>query len=151
MSSPITSLASPIPFDADWDSGSGATSTINPSLRFDAASDELLLGQSLVEGAGHCGECHTPRDAFGGLDPDRWLAGAPNLDGAGSIPDITPGAKTVSSWSALDIAYYLESGFTPDFDTAGGTMVAVQENMAELTPEDRAAIAAYLKAIPATP
>ena len=39
-------------------------------------------------------------------------------------------------------------GFTPDFDTVGGDMVAVQENMAELTVEDRAAIAAYLKAVP---
>ena len=60
-----------------------------------------------------------------------------------------PAGKNLASWSAGDIAYYLESGFTPDFDTVGGTMVAVQENVARLTAEDRAAIAAYLQAIPA--
>ena len=42
-----------------------------------------------------------------------------------------------------------KSGFTPDYDTAGGSMVAVQEHMARLTGEDREAIAAYLKAVPA--
>ncbi|MEL7447708.1 MAG: cytochrome c [Pseudomonadota bacterium] len=114
-------------------------------------SDTLRRGQLLVEGAGHCGECHTPRDDFGGLDPTRWLAGAPNPDGPGRIPNITPAGKGVSEWSAGDISYYLEAGFTPDFDSVGGSMVAVQENMAQLTPEDREAIAAYLKAIPAVP
>ena len=105
-------------------------------------------GRLLVEGVGHCGECHTPRDAFGGTDPSRWLGGADNLDGAGRIPNITTGGKTIASWSEGDIAYYLESGFTPDFDTVGGSMVAVQENLAHLPAEDRQAIAAYLKAIP---
>ena len=114
------------------------------------ATDELVeRGRELVEGAGHCGECHTPRDQFGGLQQDRWLAGAPNPEGRGQVPDLTPGGKNVSDWSAGDVAYYLESGFTPDFDTVGGSMVAVQENMAMLTADDRAAIAAYLKALPA--
>ena len=109
----------------------------------------VLLGQSLVEGAGHCGECHTPRDGFGGLLADRWLGGAPDMEGRGRVPNITPGAATLSGWSAGDISYYLESGFTPEFDTVGGSMVAVQENMAKLTKADRDAIAAYLKSIPA--
>lgn len=106
-------------------------------------------GRLLVEGAGHCGECHTPRDRFGGLIRDRWLAGAPNPEGKGRVPNITPGGENISEWSAADIAYYLESGFTPDFDTVGGSMVAVQENMARLSADDRAAIAAYLQALPA--
>ncbi len=105
-------------------------------------------GRLLVEGAGHCGECHTPRGRFGGLDYSRWLAGAPSMDGEGRVPNITPVGKGVAGWSAADIEYYLESGFTPDFDTVGGDMVAVQENMAALPAEDRAAIAAYLKAVP---
>jgi mono/diheme cytochrome c family protein len=120
-----------------------------PVVQFDAPSDAVQRGQALVEGAGHCGECHTPRDRFGGLILDRWLSGAPNLEGEGRVPNITPGGKEVSGWSAADIAYYLESGFTPDFDTVGGSMVAVQEGLAHLSDDDRAAIAAYLKAIPA--
>jgi mono/diheme cytochrome c family protein len=120
-----------------------------PVLR--GGNDDPLVdrGRFLVEGVGHCGECHTPRDRFGGLEVDRWLAGAPNPEGKGRIPNITPGGKHTSDWSPGDIEYYLESGFTPDFDTVGGSMVAVQENMAMLPDTDRAAIAAYLKAVPA--
>ena len=106
----------------------------------------LARGQYLVEAMGHCGECHTPRNALGGLDETRWLGGGPNPDGAGSIPNITTGSL---DWTESDIAYYLESGFTPDFDTVGGSMVAVIENTSKLMPEDRTAIAAYLKAVPA--
>ena len=120
-----------------------------PVVEFDVADAELLRGRKLVEGAGHCGECHTPRDGLGGLLAGRWLAGAPEPEGRGRVPNITPAGKNIASWSAADIAYYLETGFTPDFDTVGGSMVAVQENLARLTAADRAAIAAYLKAIPA--
>ncbi len=112
-------------------------------------NDVLMRGRYLVEGPGHCGECHTPRDWTGGLDYSLWLAGAPNPDGEGKVSNITPGENGLSDWSADDIEYYLESGFTPDYDTAGSSMVEVQENMARLPKEDRAAIAAYLKAIPA--
>ncbi len=110
---------------------------------------DVQRGRYLVEGPGHCGECHTERDALGGLRLHRWLTGAPNPQGEGKIPDITPGAAGVGEWSVKEIAYYLETGFTPDYDTVGGPMVAVQENLARLSPEDRSAIAAYLKAIPA--
>ncbi|WP_439547098.1 c-type cytochrome [Sandarakinorhabdus sp.] len=103
-------------------------------------------GQYLVEGPGHCSECHAPRTQFGGIDKANWLAGAPNPEGKGMIPNITPGKLT---WSAAEIADYLKTGFTPEYDSVGGTMVAVQANMAQLTDADRAAIAAYLKAVPA--
>lgn len=109
---------------------------------------EQERGRYLAEALGHCAECHTPRNALGGLDRDRWLAGAPNPSGDGRIPNITPAAL---NWSAQDIAIYLESGFTPDFDTAGGTMADVVLNTAKLSDADRAAIAAYLKAVPPVP
>ena len=112
------------------------------------ASDALVeQGRRLVEGLGHCGECHTERGRFGGLRTDRWLAGAPSLEGEGQVPGITPAGENVRSWSREDLAYYLESGFTPEFDAVGGSMVAVQENMARLTATDRQAIAAYLQSL----
>ena len=115
-----------------------------------AVNDEQLeLGRYLAEGAGHCGECHTSRDEYGGLMISAWLAGAPDPEGRGRVPDITPSGKNTGDWSADDIEYYLESGFTPDFDSVGGSMVAVQENLAKLSAADRAAIAAYLSALPA--
>ena len=109
-------------------------------------SPEAERGRYLVEALGHCGECHTPRDMLGGLDRSRWLSGAPNPSGRGRIPDITPAGL---DWSEAEIADYLLSGFTPEFDTAGGLMVEVIESTARLTDQDRADIAAYLKAVPA--
>ncbi len=109
-----------------------------------AETEQLERGRYLVEALSHCGECHTPRNAFGGLDHDRWMTGAPNPSGKGDVPGLTPSQLT---WSAQDIAYYLESGFTPDFDSAGGKMVDVIENTGRLSAEDRNAIAAYIKAL----
>lgn len=117
----------------------GATGWVQP-----AETPELERGRYLVEALAHCGECHTPRTALGGLDTANWMAGAPNPSGDGRIPGLRRGQL---DWSATDIAYYLETGFTPDFDSAGGEMAAVVENMAQLSPEDRAAIAAYIVAL----
>ncbi len=117
----------------------------------DGTPDAVLAGRYLVEGPGHCGECHTPRNFAGALDKARWLAGATAAEGPGVVPNITTGEGGIGDWSEEDIAYYLESGFTPDFDSVGGAMVDVQANMAQLTPEDREAIAAYLKAVPPRP
>lgn len=120
-----------------------------PVVGLSADADKALLrGRYLVEGPGHCGECHTPRDTIGATDYKRWLAGAPNPEGKGIVPNITPGEGGIGDWSAKDIAYYLETGFTPDFDSVGGAMVEVQENIAKLPASDREAIAAYLKAVP---
>lgn len=122
-----------------------------PRVEIANASDVVRRGQYLVEGPGHCGECHSPRDALGGFKSGQWLAGGPNPEGEGTIPNITPGSKSIGNWSEGEIASYLETGFTPDFDSVGGSMVEVQKNMAELPAADREAIAAYLKAIPAVP
>ena len=111
------------------------------------ASEAVLRGQYLVEGPGHCGECHTPRTLFGAMDTGRWLAGAPSLEGDGNVPSLAPGSD-LDGWSEGDIAGYLNSGLTPDFDTAGGTMVDVIRNTSQLPDSDRRAIAAYLKALP---
>ena len=110
----------------------------------DVSTPELERGRYLVEALGHCGECHTPRNPLGGLDTAAWMDGAPNPSGRGRIPGLTP---THLDWSVEDIAYYLETGFTPDFDSAGGKMADVVSNTGKLTPEDRAAIAAYIKAL----
>jgi mono/diheme cytochrome c family protein len=115
------------------------------------APEAARRGQYLVEGPGHCGECHTGRNAIGGPTLAAWLAGAANPDGEGVIPNITPGPGGIGDWTADDIAASFESGFLPDYDTFGGSMVEVQANLARLTPQDRADIAAYLKLVPPLP
>ena len=67
------------------------------------------------------------------------------------MPNITPSDDGLGDWSEDDIAYLLETGNTPDFDVIGESMAPVQENMAQLTPEDRKAIAAYIKSLPSRP
>lgn len=108
-------------------------------------TEQIERGRYLVEALGHCAECHTPRNALGAHERDRWMAGAPNPSGQGRIPGISPAQL---NWSAADIAYYLDTGFTPDFDSAGGGMVEVIANTSKLPAEDREAMAAYLKALP---
>ena len=102
-------------------------------------------GRYIAEALAHCGECHTPRNLLGGLDTARWLGGAPNPSGEGRVPNITP-AKL--GWTAPDIVQYLTTGFTPEFDSVGGHMAHVVENMARLPESDRVAVAEYLLAVP---
>ncbi len=111
----------------------------------DVSGEELERGRYLVESLGHCGECHTPRNALGGLDYSRWLQGAPTPDGKGKVPALTPDKL---DWSALDIASYLATGFTPEYDVAGGEMADVVQNLAHLPESDLQAITAYLQALP---
>ena len=105
-------------------------------------------GRYLVEGLGHCGECHTPRNFLGGTDNSRRLAGGPNPEGKGMVPNITPDPSGLAAWSAKDIIEVLTTGFTPDYDSVGGAMAAVVRNTAELPEADRAAMAAYLRSLP---
>ncbi len=109
----------------------------------------LARGRYLVEGPGHCGECHTSRNAIGGPERTAWLAGATAPEGEGTVPNITPGG--LDGWSASDLVYAFESGFKPDYDTLGGSMVSVQDNLSHLPEADLAAIAAYLLALPERP
>lgn len=114
----------------------------------EAETPVLERGRYLAEGLAHCGECHTPRNAVGGLNTSRWMAGTPNPSGKGTIPNITP-AKL--EWSEADLIEYFTTGFTPDYDSAGGEMVEVIENLSKLPAEDRAAIAAYVLALTPVP
>jgi mono/diheme cytochrome c family protein len=113
-----------------------------------AKSATLNRGAYLVEGPGHCAECHSPRDAFGGIIAERRFAGGADPEGKGWVPNITPHADGIATLSERDIAYLLETGFTPDGDSVGSTMADVVLNTAKLSDQDRAAMAAYLKALP---
>ncbi len=108
-----------------------------------AAADTADYGRYLVEGPGHCGECHTPRDALGGPVSAKALSGAPMPDGKGKSPDITPAG--LSKWSLDDVETALSLGLKPDGDTLGGAMGEVVQNLGHLPKEYIKAIALYLK------
>jgi mono/diheme cytochrome c family protein len=118
----------------------------NSSLAADPhQSSQWNLGRYLVEGAGHCGECHTPRGPLGAMEPDRALTGAPAPDGKGKTPNLTGSA--LADWTQADIVEALTSGFTPKGDVLGASMTGVVRNMAQLPQSDREAIAVYLKSL----
>ncbi len=114
-------------------------------------SEMLARGRYLVEGPAHCGECHSPRDRFGGLVDGLAFAGAPAAAGRGWVPNLTPHPDGLEDWTEDDIAFALETGFTPDFDVLGSTMADVVRNTEQLPASDRAAMAAYLKSLPPLP
>ena len=103
-------------------------------------------GAYLVNGPGHCAECHSPRNFLGGIVASERFAGGPAADGKGWVPNITQ--KALAKWSAGDIAYLLESGFTPDGDSVGSTMGEVVKNTSQLSEDDRKAIGTYIKSLP---
>jgi mono/diheme cytochrome c family protein len=108
----------------------------------------LERGAYLVEALGHCGECHTPRNFLGGPKRDRPLAGAAKGPDRDRIPNLTP-AK-LKKWSDGELKNFLQTGLTPDGDVAAETMGEVIRNTTgELTPEDLAAVIAYLRSRPA--
>jgi mono/diheme cytochrome c family protein len=106
-------------------------------------TDTEGLGRYLVSGPGHCAECHSPRDLLGGIIASRRLTGGPLPDGKGKAPDIT--AHGLRDWSEDDVVTALSTGFTPSGDMLGSAMAAVVRNLSQVTEQDRAAIAYYLK------
>jgi len=111
-----------------------------------ARSARWNRGAYLVNSLGHCVECHSPRNFLGGIIAAQRFAGGPDPEGEGWVPNIT--SKGLGEWSVKDIAYFLETGETPDGDSAGGSMVRVIKNTSQLSSEDRAAIAEYLTSLP---
>ncbi len=106
-----------------------------------------------MNGPGHCAECHSPRNALGGIIDSERFAGGPAPDGKGWVPNITPvglqHGKDV--WSEKDIASFLDDGMTPSGDYAGGAMAEVIRNTSLLGADDRSAIAAYVTVAAAGP
>jgi mono/diheme cytochrome c family protein len=86
------------------------------------------------------------RSAQCGIIASQRFAGGPNPEGEGWVPNITQ--KRLGDWSEKDIAYFLETGLTPDGDTAGGSMARVIRNTSQLSAGDRDAIASYIKSLP---
>jgi mono/diheme cytochrome c family protein len=106
-------------------------------------------GRYLVESLGHCAECHSTRDVFGGIKAKTRFAGGVDPTDTGYYPNITP--TRIGSWSEQEIAEVLRTGNTPDHGRVGSSMSDVVTNTAMLTDRDREAIAAYIKSLPARP
>ena len=119
-------------------------------IKSDAMHDTAWKrGRYLVEGLGHCAECHSTHNLVGAIEASTRFAGGPDIGGVGFVPNITP--QRIGHWSAHDIAEMLRTGKTPDLRTVGSSMADVVKDAAELPQADRDAIAVYVKSLPARP
>jgi mono/diheme cytochrome c family protein len=111
-------------------------------------SAEWNLGAYIVEGAGHCGTCHTPKTDLGADKTDAPLAGA--VLAGWFAPSLTNDSRTgLGQWSKDDVIQYLKTGVN-SWTLASGPMAdAVTHSTSKMTDEDLAAIATYLKDRPA--
>ena len=107
-------------------------------------------GAYLVGGPGHCGECHTPRDALLRPDRGRELAGGPHPGGDGKVPSLRGLVARGRYRDAADLALALQYGETFGYDKlASGGMGKIQSELAGLPEHDLAAIAEYLVSLDA--
>jgi mono/diheme cytochrome c family protein len=107
-------------------------------------------GAYLVNGPAHCAECHSPRNSLGAIIENRRFTGGPDPEGGeGDVPNITQAG--IGDYSVSDIVEILTTGAKPDGDSVSGSMGAVVRSTAQLSPEDRNAMAVYIKSLPAMP
>jgi mono/diheme cytochrome c family protein len=115
-------------------------------FRPDAGKDLVWnRGAYLVNGPGHCAECHSPRNFLGGIIESQRFAGGPEAVGDGFVPNITPKSLSLSQENLVKL---LETGETPDGDTIGGEMAKVTSNTGKLSAADREAMATYVRSLP---
>ncbi|HEX2940251.1 MAG TPA: cytochrome c [Rhodopila sp.] len=146
---PVQANQLPFPFDirasmAGWDKLFFTPGAFKPAAN---KSAEWNRGAYLVEGAEHCGMCHTPKNALGGDESGQAYQGyalqgwfAPNLTGNRRVG--------LGTWSVDDIVLYLKTGRNR-FDIASGPMAeAVSDSTSHLTNPDLRAMAVYLKTLP---
>jgi mono/diheme cytochrome c family protein len=112
-------------------------------------SEPVNRGRYLTDALGHCGECHTPRNFFGGPRKSRYLGGAKLGDDVNS-PNITP--TRLKKYGASELRDILTTGLYPDGDIMGETMSEVVKNTtSQLIAPDLDALIAYLLSVPPLP
>ena len=103
-------------------------------------------GAYLANAPGHCGECHTPRNALMISDPRRAFAGGPHPRGdKGAVPSLLALKERGRYSDVSDLTLALQYGETLGYDRlSSGGMADVQMNLAMLPEDDLQAIAEYL-------
>jgi nicotinate dehydrogenase subunit B len=146
LTPPPTRLAFPLnwrPLVAAWNLLFHRTGVFTPDP---ARSPAWNRGAYLVDGLGHCGACHSPRNALGAERHGRaYLAGG--LAEGWEAPALTARSKAPKGWTREDFYDYLRTGYSASHGAAAGPMAAVVSEMRALPDDDVRAIATYLAAI----
>lgn len=115
-----------------------------------AQSDKIARGKYLVEEVAKCQECHTPKTAEGQFDKEKWLKGAvlnvqpiePIKGWHKTSPDLTKGSRLWSRWGEAGLVKFFTTGLGPSGKPADAPMPTYK-----MTPDDAAAIVAYLNSL----
>jgi mono/diheme cytochrome c family protein len=121
-----------------------------------AQSDEWNRGAYLVQGLGHCGACHTPRNVLMAEQADRAYQGGVIQDHVTkdkirrwSAVKLTSAKNGLGAWSVNDLTKYLQTGLSARGGTFGPMNEVIVNSLRKLLPEDVRAMAVYLKSLPA--
>lgn len=131
--------------------------SMTPGVDKSISDPEVARGEYLVNGPGHCGECHTPRGfgmqvkAYGTAGGNAYLAGGAPIDNW-IAPSLRSNSDTgLGRWSEDDIVTFLKSGRIDHSAVFGGMADVVAYSTQHWSDDDLRATAKYLKSMPAVP
>ncbi|MDO1584854.1 cytochrome c [Rhizobium oryzicola] len=105
-------------------------------------NNEWNRGKYLVEGLGHCGGCHTPRNLLGAEEHGSDLAGG--VAEGWIAPALDASNPSASRWDQASLFDYLKNGIAGAHSAAGGPMGPVAEGLSEVDDADVRAISTYI-------
>ncbi len=105
-------------------------------------SEEWNRGRYLVEGLGHCGSCHTPRNVLGAEERGSLYAGG--AAGGWHAPALNASLVKIHNWSIDQLADYLATGWNRQHGVAAGPMADVAQNLGRVSRDEVRAIATYV-------
>jgi len=112
-------------------------------------SAEWNRGRYLVEGLGHCGSCHTPRNVLGAEKKGSRYAGG--VAEGWNAPPLDASLATAHHWTVDQLAEYLSTGWHKLHGAAAGPMADVARNLAQASKGDVHAIATYVASLSPQP
>lgn len=115
-------------------------------------SAEWNRGAYLVQGLGHCNECHAPRDALGGTQANPSLVGGQMPSQNWYAPDLSTQANGgLDGWTGQDIVDLLKTGQSARGTAFGPMAEVVSQSTQHMREDDLRAIATYLQSLPPRP
>jgi nicotinate dehydrogenase subunit B len=133
---------------AGWNALFHDTTPLQPHPQL---SGEWNRGSYLFNGLGHCGACHTPRNALGAERDggSAYLSGA--MADGWEAPALTSLSQAAVPWTADELYRYLRRGHTQWHGLAGGPMAEVVRELAAVPDDDIRAMAGYLASFTPAP
>jgi nicotinate dehydrogenase subunit B len=107
-------------------------------------------GAYLVDGAGHCSACHSPRNAFGAEKGGRLYLSGGSAEGW-VAPSLVANSKAPVRWTEQALYDYLKTGFSHEHGVAAGPMAPVVASLSTLPEEDVRAMAHYVASLSPQP